>query len=244
VNGVRLMVFYDGGYFRQGQVYFRYKDNRGWFSLPELHGLFEKYVASKTKSPMETTKLVAAHFYEGRASTRAIETDQLEKERDFEMALISAGIVPHYLAASETLKPGSPTDTPEFWLAEKGVDVKYALDVLDYAHTDRFDVAVLVTGDGDFVPLVRKITSLGKQALIAHFDFDAWVDSRGSSHRPNRASKGLIDAASWSLNFNHIVKDQDWKTEVKALFFMPKVRAETKPYPDAAPAAADSQRRS
>ena len=216
------MAFYDGAYFRKGQIYFRYKESRGWFSLPELHSLFEKYVASKTKAPIETTKLVGAHLYEGRASTRAIGPEQLERERDFEMALISAGIVPHYLASKETPKAGSPADDPEYWLAEKGVDVKYALDALDYAHTDRFDVAVLVTGDGDFVPLVEKITSLGKHALIAHFEFDSWVDSVGKPHRPGYASRALLNAASWSLNFNHLVKDQDWKTEVKALFFQPR----------------------
>jgi len=59
-----------------------------------------------------------------------------------------------------------------------------ALDVLDFAHDDRFDVAVLITGDGDFVPLVRKITSLGKQALLAHFEIQPWTDDRGSRIDP------------------------------------------------------------
>jgi uncharacterized LabA/DUF88 family protein len=221
MNPIRLTVFYDGNYFKQGNLFFRYKENRGWFSLPELHGVLEKYVAAQTKSPLEVTKLVSAHYYDGRATTKAIESAQLEKERDFEMALISAGIVPHYLAVSETLKAGSKPEDPEYKLAQKGVDVQLALDVLDLAHEDRLDVAALITGDGDFVPLIHKITSLGKQALIAHFDFPEWIDVHGGKHRPTYASRSLIDAASWSLNFNLFVKDPNWKTEVKSLFFKP-----------------------
>ena len=178
MNTERVMVFYDGNYFKQGQIYFRYKEKRGWFSLPELHGLFEKYVASKTKASTDVTKVVAAHYYDGRVNTNVADAEQLERERDFEMALIDAGIVPHYLPVSETPKPGASADEVTYKLAQKGVDVELAIDVLDSAHANRYDVAVLVTGDGDFVPLVRRITSLNKHALIAHFEIDPWTDER------------------------------------------------------------------
>ena len=60
MDSVRIMVFYDGNYFKQGQVYFRYHEKRGWFDLQELHNLIEKYVAGKTKESTEITKVVAA----------------------------------------------------------------------------------------------------------------------------------------------------------------------------------------
>ncbi len=217
---VRVMVFYDGNYFKQGQIYFRYKENRGWFSLPELHNLIERYVASKVKVSTDVTKVVAAHYYDGRTTTNVADADKLEKDRDFEMALIEAGIIPHYLPVKETQKHSSD-GTERYSLAQKGVDVELAIDVLDFAHSNRYDVAVLGTGDADFVPLVRRITSLNKNAVIAYFSIDPWQDSQGNNRRGTFASKALLDAASWSLNFNHLVKDPDWKTEVKALFFKP-----------------------
>jgi uncharacterized LabA/DUF88 family protein len=218
------MVFYDGAYFKAGQIWFRYQDNRGWFSIPELHKLLEKYVAQKAKEPLEPTKVVGAHYYDGRASVRAIDAEQLKADRGFELALIQGGVVPHYLPVRETPKVGPAPEDRHFNLAQKGIDVQYALDVLDYAHTNRFDVAVLVTGDADFVPLVRKITSIGKHALIAHFQIEPWIDSRGLSHSGTFCSRDLLDAASWSLNFNHLVMDRDWKDDVKGLFFQPKER--------------------
>lgn len=229
MDAERVMVFYDGNYFKQGQIYFRYKEKRGWFSLPELHGLFEKYVASKAKASTDVTKVVAAHYYDGRTTTNVASPDHLEKERDFEMALIAAGIIPHYLPVSETPRLGVGPDDFKWQLAQKGVDVQLAIDVLDSAHQDRYDVAVLVTGDGDFVPLVRRVTSLNKQALIAHFEIEPWTDDRGIPHRGTYASRGLLDAASWTLNFNQWIKDPDWRTEAKALFFKPNEPRPTGP---------------
>ncbi|MEZ4426729.1 MAG: hypothetical protein R3A51_03450 [Nannocystaceae bacterium] len=52
---------HDGNYFKQGNLYFRYgPKKRGWFSLPELHAILEKYVAGKTKTLIETTKIRCA----------------------------------------------------------------------------------------------------------------------------------------------------------------------------------------
>jgi hypothetical protein len=107
--------------------------------------------------------------------------------------------------------------------------VQFAIDVLDFAHEDRFDVAILITGDEDFVPLIRRITSLDKHALVAHFNIEPWTDTKGFKHRGTYVSRALLDAASWCLNFNQWVKDPDWKAEAKSLFFMPKTADVGKP---------------
>ncbi len=174
------------------------------------------------KAAVDVTKVVAAHYYDGRTSTNVADERQLQKERDFEMALIVAGITPHFLPVREIPKPCPGEDDVKYRLAQKGVDVELAIDVLDFAHEDRYDVAVLITGDSDFVPLVRRITSLNKHTLIGRFDFDAWTDDNGVPHRPTRVSGDLVEAASYSLNFNQLVGDRDWKSEIQSLFFMPK----------------------
>ena len=217
------MVFYDGNFFKQGQIFFRYKENLGWFSLPQLHNLFERYIAEKQNSVPELTKVVGAHYYDGRTSPNASSDKALRRERGFEMSLITAGIVPHYLPLREVERDQENTDMPQFRLAQKGVDVELALDVLDYAHDDRFDIAVLVSGDQDFVPLVRKVTSLGKQVLVAYFHIDQWTDEAQIYHRPTYCSTALIKAASLTLNFNEILQEEDyWESDSGSLFFMPR----------------------
>ena len=173
--------------------------------------------------------MVAAHYYDGRLTTNVAQGEQLEKERDFEMSLIKAGIIPHYLPVSEVAKNKSSDDEEtKYRIAQKGVDVELAIDVLDAAHEDRYDVAVLITGDADFVPVVRRITSLNKHAVIAHFKIEPWKDDRGLNHRGTFCSGALIDAASWSLEFTHLVKDPDWKSEAKSLFIKPKAMSKSK----------------
>ena len=52
---------------------------------------------------------------------------------------------------------------------EKGVDVMVATDLLRLAFDDLYDVAVLVTGDGDFAYAVQAVKNMGKHVEIAAF---------------------------------------------------------------------------
>jgi len=54
-------------------------------------------------------------------------------------------------------------------LVEKGVDVLIAVDMLIHASRGNYDVAVLVSGDGDLVPAVQAVTELGRIVINAAF---------------------------------------------------------------------------
>lgn len=47
-------------------------------------------------------------------------------------------------------------------LVEKGVDINIAVDMLRYAFDDLYDVAILVSGDGDFASAVQAVQDRGK----------------------------------------------------------------------------------
>ncbi len=50
-------------------------------------------------------------------------------------------------------------------MVEKAVDVMIAVDLVAMAHQDKFDVAYLLTADGDFTPAVSLVQSLGKKVF-------------------------------------------------------------------------------
>ena len=52
---------------------------------------------------------------------------------------------------------------------QKGVDVELACDMLTFAIKDYYDVAILISGDGDFVPVVERVKDLGKIVEVASF---------------------------------------------------------------------------
>src|SRR3989338_260333 len=62
------------------------------------------------------------------------------------------------------IKPGGE---PEF--SVKGDDIHLATDMISMAYENLYDVAVLVSGDGDFVPAILKVQKLGKYVENAYF---------------------------------------------------------------------------
>ena len=69
----------------------------------------------------------------------------------------------------------------------KGVDIALCRDMLTHAFRNHYEVAVLVAGDGDYVPLVEQVKRLGKPVLV-------WFFSEvGLSPELRLASDGFLD---------------------------------------------------
>lgn len=51
----------------------------------------------------------------------------------------------------------------------KGEDILLACDMVRGAYLNQYDVAVLITGDGDFVPAVNSVQEAGKPVIVASF---------------------------------------------------------------------------
>jgi uncharacterized LabA/DUF88 family protein len=51
----------------------------------------------------------------------------------------------------------------------KGVDIALTKDMLTHAFFNHYDAAVLMSGDGDYVPLVDEVKRLGKIVCVAAF---------------------------------------------------------------------------
>ena len=66
---------------------------------------------------------------------------------------------------------------------EKGIDVWLALEAFELAVHKRFDVVALIAGDGDFVPLLRKLNTMGTRVMLLGWDFK-YVDQNGNERRP------------------------------------------------------------
>ncbi len=52
---------------------------------------------------------------------------------------------------------------------QKEVDVALACEMLEHAMMNHYDVAILVSGDRDFVPAIQKVQSTGKRVEVASF---------------------------------------------------------------------------
>ena len=54
---------------------------------------------------------------------------------------------------------------------EKKVDICIAVDIISLGYENAYDTAVLVSGDGDFVPVVKKLKEIGKNVEVWAFRY-------------------------------------------------------------------------
>lgn len=59
--------------------------------------------------------------------------------------------------------------TNKFYYVVKGDDIHIAVDMVKGAYENTFDIAILVSGDGDFVPAVEVVQEKGKSVENAYF---------------------------------------------------------------------------
>jgi uncharacterized LabA/DUF88 family protein len=59
---------------------------------------------------------------------------------------------------------------------EKETDVNLAVDMTVGAYGDRYDVAVLVAGDTDYVRAIQAVQATGRKVLWCHFPAQAHTD--------------------------------------------------------------------
>lgn len=192
----RVGIFIDGGYLITVSNYYAYNHSRG--SRIALQGLMDfacAYVADQMGTRRELCQVAAAHYYRGRlAASVAAQRDMVEKERHFDDMLSKLGITPHYLPLVRDV--------------EKGIDVWFALDVYDMAIRDAYDVAVLITGDGDFVPLIQKLNERGAPSVIMAWEIDDHADFLGNT-QSCLVSRVLAEKATFYMPMHRVIDDPE-----------------------------------
>jgi cold shock CspA family protein len=189
----RIGVFYDGNYFFHVSNYYHYNHaRRARISVSGLHEFIRDQVSKSEGCELKYCRVVDAHYFRGRPKAQdAEQRGILARERIFDDILVREGVVTHYLPLG-----------PE---GEKGIDVWLALEAYELAVNKRFDVIVLVVCDGDFLPLVRKLNTLGTRVMLLAWDFK-WVD-QNNQERETRTAQTLLDEVTYLVKMHKFIDD-------------------------------------
>ncbi len=68
---------------------------------------------------------------------------------------------------------------------EKKIDIRIAIDIISLAYEDAYDTAVLVSGDGDFIPVVKKVKKLNKKVELWAFRYSLANALKGELEQEN-----------------------------------------------------------
>lgn len=201
----RIGIFYDGNFFNVVSNYYAHHHPRqARISIRGLHELVRARVALEEHVPARLCQVVDVHYFRGRFSAEeAQEAGKLFSDRVFDDVLIREGITTHYL-------PMGHAGT------EKGIDVWFALEAYEQAIHKRFDVCVLVAGDSDYVPLVRKLNTLGARVMVVGWDFE--YTDQSDRVRTTKTSQVLLGEVTYPVLLSAIIEDEAQRDIVKDLF--------------------------
>ncbi len=194
----RIGVFYDGSYFTYARRHFYFDRKIGWLDLKPFHGLLENYIRTKEQGYTHY-RVVYGAWFQGMFAVSDAEEKQLRSDRNLYHDLMHAGIDPKFIPM------------PQSGSGEKGADVALAIDAMQVGLEGKIDIAVLVTGDADFVPLARALMKQGIRVMVAYFEYEL------GEHK-SFVSERLLNVCNYSLNVNDMEKDKDFKSIFKGLF--------------------------
>jgi uncharacterized LabA/DUF88 family protein/cold shock CspA family protein len=195
----RIAVFYDGAYFFKVSSYYVYQhERRARLSFRGVHDFIISEVAQREGIAPSRCQIVDAAYFQGRLTAQqASEQDRLFSDRVFEDALTRADIAlfQQHLAFR-----------PDGSFEEKRIDVWLALEAYEMTSLKNYDVCVLITGDGDFVPLVRKLNTLGARVMLLGWEFE--YEREDGRQMRTQVSTGLIDRVNYPVLMKPLIDDR------------------------------------
>lgn len=201
----RIGVFYDGNYFLHVSNFYNYfHERKSRISISGLHHFIRNHVAQKEGTDERLCQIVDAHYFRGRlnANEASQQGNSLYYDRMFDDILSSEGVTTHYL----------PVKTSQSGIRhEKGIDVWLALEAFELAFYKRFNVLVLIASDGDYVPLIRKLNTLGTRVMVLSWDFEYTNDY--GKEMVTRTSQDLLEEVTYPVAMHEIIDNRVKKNE-------------------------------
>ena len=195
----KIGVFYDGNYFLHVSNYYNYvHPKKRRLSISGLHNFVRRWVAKVDEVDERLCLEVDAHYFRSRLNAQEASQrgSQLYYERVFDDILMSEGVTTHYL----------PVRTKFGRKEDRGVEIWLAMEALELAIHKMFDVVVLIASDGDYIPLVRKLNTLGTRVIVLSWNFE-FVDDSGQK-MVTKSSQDLLSEASYPIAMNEIIDNE------------------------------------
>ncbi len=175
----RLILFVDGNNFYYGLKYI-YGDSK---NLSDFN--FEKL----GRNISSNGELLRVFYYnaplhinenEGKYWKQQRFFDKLRKEKKIELRL-------------SRLQKRRIKGTDKHYYVVKGDDIHLAAEMVKEAYENSFDVAILVSGDGDFVPAIKIIQNKDKEVHNAYFKQSMSWDLKQTCNKSIKLTKEILD---------------------------------------------------
>jgi uncharacterized LabA/DUF88 family protein len=206
----RIAIYFDGGFFLQINSYYKHNHSVGKsFFFSGFMDYLRHKVAQQEHSKYALCPVVESHWFKGRYSANALEArfpdsqkrvDAMNSERKTEDSLVYHGVKLHYTPIhldAETQEP-----------LEKSINVQFTAEAVGAAAQDRFDVLVIIGGDGEFQHLINKVNAFGKRVMVLGFNLSFESETpHGTKKKFIRTSHALMEKANYGIWMDRIIEE-------------------------------------
>lgn len=176
----RVAVFIDGNnfYFGLRKIYGKDKILKN-FSF----GDFAKFLAGEGK--------VVGIFYYNALLDKEHNPEKYESQKEFFEELKK---IPDFNLILCKLLKRNITGTNKHYYIIKEDDINMAVDMVEKACDDGFDVAILISGDGDFVPAVKAVQRKNKVVENVYFKNSSSRNLKNHCDKSLELTKDMLDS--------------------------------------------------
>jgi len=175
----RVSIFIDGNNFYYGlrKLYGKHKSLKG-FDFES----FAKFLADKNK--------VVDIFYYNAQLDREHNPEKYESQKQFFEKLKK---IPNFHLILCKLLKRNITGTNKVYYIIKEDDINMAVDMVERACGDEYDIAVVVSGDGDFVPAVKAVQRKNKIVENIYFEHSSSRNLKSHCDKSKELTKQILD---------------------------------------------------
>jgi len=183
------MIFIDGGYLKQ------WIEEDLKLKIDDFHfAEFSLYVLHMALKKPENAILVRTYYYDGLAEP---DDKEYESQKQTHNRIIDD-------FSSYEIRTGRLIRDKQKQFRQKGVDVLMAIDMIEKANSNQYDIGIVVAGDLDHVEAVKLVKNKGKQIF--------------GVCRDNHVAKGLLHEFDDYRMLRETVKEKltdlhDWEPE-------------------------------
>ena len=155
-----MMIFADGE-----NLVFRYQAmiKKGWTPRADIHHVQDVLVWYEAFSHLvRMHEVLRATYYTYVVGDDKKVTQIREMIRRLTFNAHRSSTLPKTLMPKVFKKPSQAA-------SGKGVDIEMTVDILTQVHDDNIDTVLLLSGDGDYLPLIREVQRCGKQVYVSAF---------------------------------------------------------------------------
>jgi uncharacterized LabA/DUF88 family protein len=206
----RIAIYFDGAFFLQVNSFYKHNHAVGKsFFFSGFMDYIRHKVAHQEHSKYVHCPVVESLWFKGRYAANALESrfpdpqkriDAINSERKTEDSLVYHGVKLHYFPIHLDNETQEPLD--------KSINVQFTAEAVAAAAQDRFDVLVIMGGDGELQHLINKINSFGKRVMVLGFNLSFEAETLyGPKRKFIRSSHALMEKANYAVWMDRIIDE-------------------------------------